>query len=1064
MIEEHKNRGRTGTALLAAFLVATAGAACAKKMSTDTYESILQAFADPPAEFRSAPLWVWNDLMTREQIQRQLEDFKARGIGGAFIHPRPGLVTPYLTDEWFSLCAFAVETGKTLGLKIWLYDENSYPSGFAGGHVPAEMPDAVRSGLRMSRVQGPLGAFEEPPLVILRKTLTGFEDVTGKAKAGGAEGSVHYVFEVVRSEPSPWHGGFAYVDLMRRDVTEKFLDLTLNGYKRVIGKEFGQTVPGVFQDEAEISPAGGRQAVSYTPALFQAFLAKWAYDLRPHLVSLFEEVGEWRRVRHNYYSVLLDLFIENWAKPYYAYATDNNLVFTGHYWEHEWPTPRVSPDNLAMAAYAHMPGIDMLMNEWGEGPRAQFGNARSVREIRSAANQLGRRRTLSETYGASGWDLTFVDQKRIGDWQYALGVNFLNQHLSYATIKGARKRDHPLSFSYHQPWWASYNTLADYFARLSVVLSMGEQVNRILVIEPTTSGWMSYSPAGSHGTFEALAEDFQEFVHLLESEHIEYDLVSERTLEEFGSAKYGRLHVGQRGYDMVILPPGLKNLNDATVGLLRDFLMRKGKIISWVSPPDYVNGVLTEDLRVLQSSYADRWLDSGPGSGFDKVRAYLPPAVVFSEPSTHRMLFHQRREFDGGRFIFLANADPGREAGGRMTLEGGGVEAWDPFTGRVEAYPFERQGERVGVRFSLPPGGSLLLCVLDKKAKPVPHDPELGWEEVEAEGGTVVEPSSPNVLTLDHVDLVLGGRRERDLYFYEAQRRTFRFHGLDGNPWDSAVQYRTNILDLDTFPAGSGFEAAFGFRAVKGDVLDFRDLRAVVERPGLFRVSVNGREVDPAAGQWWLDRAFGIFDIGERVVSGANTVTVQVRPFSIHAELEPIYLLGDFRLRAARRGFEIHPPEAMTLGSWAAQGRPFYGSSVHYRRTFVIPEEGAGAAYRLRLGDWRGATAEVFVGGRPVGAATFAPHEVDLTGKLSAGPNEIVVVVTGTLKNTLGPFHNDPPLGRAWPGSFRQGAKGGPPPGSAYDVVDYGLFEDFRLFRGRRAASADAPEEGRSPL
>ncbi|MBM3306535.1 MAG: hypothetical protein FJY79_11445, partial [Candidatus Aminicenantes bacterium] len=409
MIKKRRDPGAIGTALAAVLLIA-ACAACAEKPSTDTYETILAAFTDPPVEFRSAPLWVWNDLMTREEIARQLEGFKERGIGGAFIHPRPGLITTYLTDEWFSLCAFAVETGKSLGLKIWLYDENSYPSGFAGGHVPAQMPDAVRSGLRMSRVQGPLGDFDQPPLVVLRKTLTGFEDVTAKPRPGGSDQSVYYVFEVARSQPSPWYGGFAYVDLMRKDVTERFLDLTLNGYKRAVGKEFGLTVPGVFQDEAEISPAGGREAVSYTPALFQAFQAKWAYDLRPHLVSLFEEVGEWRRVRHNYYSVLLDLFIENWAKPYYAYATDNNLIFTGHYWEHEWPSPRVSPDNLAMAAYAHMPGIDVLMNEWSEGPHAQFGNARAVREIRSVANQLGRRRTLSETYGAGGWDLTFFDQ------------------------------------------------------------------------------------------------------------------------------------------------------------------------------------------------------------------------------------------------------------------------------------------------------------------------------------------------------------------------------------------------------------------------------------------------------------------------------------------------------------------------------------------------------------------------------------------------------------------------------------------------------------------------------
>lgn len=1047
MIRRRTNSGKIGTALAAALLIAAAGAACAKKPPADTYDAILEAFADPSIEYRTTPFWVWNDLMTRDEIVRQLNDLKERGIGGVFIHPRPGLITPYLTDEWFSLCAFAVETGKSLGLRIWLYDENSYPSGFAGGHVPAQMPDAVQSGLHMSRVQGPLGEFEEPPLVVLRRTLTAFEDVTGKIKPRPDDQSLYYVFHVVRAQPSPWYGGFTYVDLMRRDVTERFLDLTLNGYRRVVGKEFGLTVPGVFQDEAHIAPAGGPGAVSYTPALFQAFQAKWAYDLRPHLASLFEEVGEWRRIRHNYYATLLDLFIENWAKPYYAYATDNNLIFTGHYWEHDWPSPRLSPDNLAMGAYAHMPGIDILMNEWDEGPHAQFGNARAVREIRSVANQMGRRRTLSETYGAAGWDLTFFDQKRIGDWQYALGVNFLNQHQSFATIKGARKRDHPPSFSDHQPWWPHYNTLADYFARLSVVMSMGEQVNRILVIEPTTSAWMHYSPAGRSEAFETIASDFQSFIHLLESEHIEYDLVSEKTLQEFGSIRLRKLNVGLRAYDMVLLPPGLKNVNDVTWVLIRDFLMRGGQIVSWVAPPDYINGAITDDLRILQSGYSDRWHDAGPGGGFDKVRAYRPPEIVFSDPPSHRRLFHHRREFKGGRILFLANADPDEPAGGTMSLKGGSVEEWDPFTGRVKPYPFERQGGRVDIRFAVPPGGSLLLCVRDHRAAPEPVAAEPGWEEAAAEGEMIVEPVSPNVLTLDYCDLIIDGRRERDLYFYEAQRMAFRFHGLEGNPWDSAVQYKTGILDLDTFSPDSGFEAVFGFRAVKGDALDFADVRAVVERPDVFQVLVNGREVRPSAGEWWLDRAFGVFPIGPRIVSGRNTLTVKARPFTIHSELEPVTLLGDFRLRAAARGFEIHPPAPMAIGSWAAQGRPLYGSAIRYRRTFTIPAGDAGASYRLALGSWRGATAEVYVGDRHVGTAAFAPHEVDLTGAVGPGSNEISVVVYGTLKNTLGPFHNDPPLGRAWPGSFRQGAKGGPPPGSAYHVVDYGLFEEFKLLR-----------------
>lgn len=124
---------------------------------------------------------------------------------------------------------------------------------------------------------------------------------------------------------------------------------------------------------------------------------------------------------------------------------------------------------------------------FGAGENAQFGNIRAVKELSSVANQLGRKRTLCEAYGAAGWELRFEDMKRIGDWLYVLGVNTLNEHLSYVSIRGARKRDHPQSFSYHEPWWDAYHIIVSYFSRLSAALSRGEQANKVLMIEPTTT-------------------------------------------------------------------------------------------------------------------------------------------------------------------------------------------------------------------------------------------------------------------------------------------------------------------------------------------------------------------------------------------------------------------------------------------------------------------------------------------------------------------------------------------------------------------------------------------------
>ncbi len=173
------------------------------------------------------------------------------------------------------------------------------------------------------------------------------------------------------------------------------------------------------------------------------------------------------------------MFVDRWAKPMSAYCDRKGMLWTGHYWEHDWPSMYQGGDNMAMYAWHQMPAIDMLFNQYNDGsPQAQFGNVRAVKELRSAANQTGSVRTLSETYGGGSWDETFRDFKRLGDWEYALGVNFMNQHLSHMTIAGARKYDYPPVFTRLSPWWEDYKVLNDYFARLSLVLQPGRTDER----------------------------------------------------------------------------------------------------------------------------------------------------------------------------------------------------------------------------------------------------------------------------------------------------------------------------------------------------------------------------------------------------------------------------------------------------------------------------------------------------------------------------------------------------------------------------------------------------------
>ena len=207
-----------------------------------------------------------------------------------------------------------------------------------------------------------------------------------------------------------------------------------------------------------------------------------------------------------------------------------------------------------------------------------------MKELRSAANQTGCVRTLSETYGGGGWDETFRDFKRLGDWEYALGVNFMNQHLSHMTIAGARKYDYPPVFTRLSPWWEDYKVLNDYFARLSLVLSQGEQMNDILVLEPTTTIWLYYSYVMNDPRCMEIGSAFQRFVTTLEKAQAEYDLGSEHIIKDRGSVRGGKFVVGKRAYAKVVIPPMTENLNAGTFSLIRQFVEAGGQLVLFAKP------------------------------------------------------------------------------------------------------------------------------------------------------------------------------------------------------------------------------------------------------------------------------------------------------------------------------------------------------------------------------------------------------------------------------------------------------------------------------------------------
>ena len=1016
---------------------------CRKNVSTEVgipdFTSLSGKFQSPPADYTTCPFFVWNADITNDEIDRFLSDFRNTGSYQVFIHPRPGLITEYLSDRWFKLFSHAVEKGKELGMRIWIYDENSYPSGFAGGNVPAEMPESYNQGqgLKMTRCEI-LPDTCEKFFICLKEENGSYTDITGSLASEKGKTGNYLLFSKTYNRKSDWYGGYSYVDLLFPGVTEKFIEVTMAGYEKYVGQELGKTVPGTFTDEPQINSPGG---IRWTPDLFDVFYKQWQYDLKTHLPSLYEEVGDWKKVRHDYTQTLLQLFIDRWAKPWYTYCQEKGMIFTGHYWEHEWPNMRPGGDNMAMYAWHQMPGIDMLFNQWDDSTTgAQFGNVRSVKELASAANQTGRERKLSETYGGSGWDLTFTGMKRNGDWEFALGVNFMNQHLTHFSMAGARKYDYPPTFDYHEPWWQDYRYINDHYARLSVALSSGRQVNDILVIEPTTTSWLYDSYVEKNSKSREIGQAFQSFVTKLEKKQVEYDLGSENIISDLGSVSGKHFVVGQGSYSTVVIPPMTENLNEATYELLRKFVSHGGRLLAF-SVPSLVDGEAFKRLGKIFGKKSVMIFNEGDLTP-EIISEYFKNDDMSFKPGNEGALYHNRRKLSDGQLVFLTNSDLEETASGSFTTSGTGAVNMNTFTGELTSYPSELKDGKVTVTYSLPPAGSILLFIPSGNAVSYPvAERYIKSDTIKSRTPPVVTRDSDNVLMIDFCDLKLDGRNYRDMHFYNATDRVFKFYGFtNGDPWSTSVQYKTNISDRDTFGISTGFAATYHF-IIKGG---FRTsgIRAVVERPGLWSVSVNNRKVEAEKGKWWLDRSFGVYDIGKYVRPGDNTLTLNVSPMNVNAEIEPVYIVGDFSVYPAGKGWTIGAPvRKYSTGTWLKQGLPFYSWGMTYSREYQINQpEGK---WKIALGIWNGTVTEVAVNGQEADVIAFPPYETDITPLIHDGTNKIEVTVIGSLRNLLGPHHNNPPEGFVSPWTWRNVKSY--PPGSEYSLINYGLYDDFYL-------------------
>ena len=978
----------------------------------ESMEELLRKFQDPPKEYRAVPFWSWNDKLDPEFLKGQIREMEKVGLGGYFMHARGGLQTEYLSEEWMTCIKECIEEGKKLGMHTWAYDEEGWPSGFAGGIVTGmgekyhmrwvEVEEKKVSEIVDDKDILGIYTISEPT-----KTLTHLSQDVLKEMA--EEETVW----IVRDCSNPY-----YIDILNKDVVKAFIECTYNEYYNRFSEEFGEGLKGFFTDEPQYS----RDKIPWSHIFSSEFKQRYGYDIVEKLPALFIACEGYEKVRYDYWALVADLYIASFAKQIYDWCEEHQCKLTGHTIQEGSMFAQMICSAGVMPFYEYMqiPGIDWLGRS--------IDSPIVPKSVGSVASQLDKKFVLSETFALCGWDVSFEELKWIAQWQYVNGVNLMCQHLEGYTLRGLRKRDYPPSLFYQQPWWEEYKVFNDYFARLGVLLTAGKNAPDVLLIHPMKSGWITYDNTYNE-SLKQLDDDFEKVTQMLSDLHIEHHYGDETIISRHGSVDKDLFVVGKCKYKILVLPAML-TMDESTISLLMQFTQNGGKLISLGAFPFLCEGVSSEKLQMLKQKTVCLEADKKTVYQY-MIDAQIPMISISQNNEEIEAIHFQCRDLGDTKIYYMVNHNQEKTYAANVRLNGKfTVKSIIVETGETKEIAYTIEGDNTVVDLTFLPMQSHILMVSQKECTSTVQEKQDNCV-VKLQDKWDIEKMDLNALTLD----------------YCAYR-------IDDGKWHEPIPVIKLMDILLNLKRSCDIAMKFDFE-VDMKLAANENFYLVVETAEEFEMYVNGKQIVYQDIGWWRDSSFKKVDIRPYIQNGINEVMLkrhfyqkqkvydvlfgenvlesEINKLTYDVELESIYVVGDFGViskstytQGERKAlFTEGGPFVITdkpcvaqKGDLTQQGFCFFAGAITLSQSLTIDKKKHEKVI-LDIGKPDAVVSKVFINDKAVKTLPWAPYEVDVTDFVKEGENKVSLKLFSGNRNLLGPHHHvDGELYQVGPSSF----------------------------------------------
>lgn len=726
--------------------------------STQTLE---QGFANPPMESRPGAFWCWlNGSITKDQITRDLEEMKDKGMGGAEIWDVLALRDPektvpvgpeFMGEESVDLIAHAIRESTRLGLRLGIIASSGWNAG--GSWVP---PKHAGKGLFWSRteVEGP-GKIERElafpdcrqapkndggrPIhykeiavlaVPAEKSLTNIDqvvDLKGFMNANGilswnAPAGKWSILRVICTNhgqqlivPSPNSKG-PMIDFIDPAATEFHLRFIADRLLAKLGRgDFRGTAFSYMEfDSMELA-----DGVLWSDHFSERFEELRGYSPIPYLPLLMD----WK---------LEDEDLNNRFLGDFKNAVSDQLIHS-----HYVTGSRVLREyGLDLVAEAGGPGppiwntcpVDAIKALGAvDIPRGEFwmGNPKHiflVKEIASAAHVYGRKMVDAEAFTTwRRWIDGPVTHKQLADRALCEGLNQFTFHTFASSPPEAglpgRAYHAGTDINPTATWWPKARPFMDYLARCSFMLRQGKFVGDVCHYYGDQAP--NFHPMHHHVPRKIVPPEL--------GLGYDYDVCDSQVILDRMQVRNGRI-VLPDGMSYAILT--LADQDAMPLEVLRKItrLVEDGATVVGRKPTrtHSLNGAHENDAKLRQLADA-LWGDCDGGKV--KENPYGKGRVLWGKswrdvlaemgvgPDFRVVEENSREDYDfihrdtgNGDIYFVRNAtllDKSLDC--EFRVRGGRVELWDPVTGNAKAVMAVATDSGSRMRIELAPAGSVFV-------------------------------------------------------------------------------------------------------------------------------------------------------------------------------------------------------------------------------------------------------------------------------------------------------------------------------------------------------------------